>query len=280
MSQETKESDVTCVISTDHGRLTRGDAVDFLRTLPDASVRLIVSSVWFTGPYDITSDDPTCRPFSEWFRRFMKEFERVLLPDGSVVLEMGCTWASDGPVRTIQNYAALADLLEEGEWHLLQEFYWYNPQLLYAREEWVDEQRIRMHDSVSTWYWFSRAKDVPVDTTKVRMFQSSLTHPFGNLLTMGDSYTDLQYLDHCAAEGTEPHIDRYPVALPTYFMELLTREGEHVVDPFVGIGSTAVAAELSGRRWSCNDLSGDVIEVAKERIRALGSPDRNILPGV
>ncbi|MFD9948482.1 DNA-methyltransferase [Nonomuraea sp. NPDC059023] len=254
------------VTSTANGVLTRGDAIDFLGTLPDAGVRLIMSSLWFTGPYTITSDDPACPRFGDWFLRFMKEFDRVLLPDGSVVLEMGCTWADDRPVRTIQNYAALSRLLGEGGWHLLQEFYWYNPQLLYARDTWVDEQRIRLHDSVSTLYWLSRTPDVPVDTTKVRQYQSSLTHPFGNLLTMGDSYTDFRYLDRCAAEGVLPDIDRYPVALPTYFIELLTSEGDLVVDPCVGIGSTAIAAELTGRKWACNDMSEKVIDVARERI--------------
>ncbi|MFD9635623.1 hypothetical protein [Streptomyces violascens] len=44
---------------------------------------------------------------------FMEECERVLLPDGSVVLELGCTWAADRPVRTIQHHAALSRLVGE-----------------------------------------------------------------------------------------------------------------------------------------------------------------------
>jgi DNA modification methylase len=270
MSLPAHSQTIQSVMTTNLGRLTMGDAGEFLQELPAQSARLILASVWFTGPYDISSSDPVCPRFGLWLDRFIREFERVLLPDGSVVLEMGCTWANDRPVRTVQNYSAIAGLLDRG-WHLLQEFYWYNPDLLRTPDEWVRHRRVRLHDSVSTWYWLARKPEVPADTRKVRNFQTSLTHRTGNLLTMGDHEVDEAYLDDCAASGATPHPDRLPVALPLYFINLLTSEGDHVVDPFVGTGSTALAAEMTGRAWSCNDFSAEVIDVAKKRLNSLRS---------
>ncbi|MFE3185971.1 hypothetical protein ACFXKR_34620 [Streptomyces violascens] len=80
---------------------------------PPNSVRLIVTTPWFQGPYVIDSTDPTAPRFGNWLVTFMEECERALLPDGSVVLELGCTWAADRPVRTIQHHAALSRLVGE-----------------------------------------------------------------------------------------------------------------------------------------------------------------------
>jgi DNA modification methylase len=48
-----------------------------------------------------------------------------------------------------------------------------------------------------------------------------------------------------------------------YFIEHFTRPGDLVVDPFVGSGTTAVAAALVGRRF----LGGDIDRAALQRTR-------------
>jgi hypothetical protein len=52
----------------------------------------------------------------------------------------------------------------------------------------------------------------------------------------------------------------------TYYIERLTAPGELVVDPFLGSGTTAIAAALSGRRaWGC-ELDEARADVARGRI--------------
>ncbi|MFF4601513.1 DNA-methyltransferase [Streptomyces sp. NPDC001339] len=260
---------VRTVAATDGGTLTQGDAVAFLRTLPDAAARLVVTSPWFTGPAEASSADPAGAGFTAWLDPFLTEIARVLKPDGSLVMELGCTWAEDRPVRTVQNFAAISGLLARGDWHLLQEFYWYNPDLLTSRDEWVHQRRVRFDECVTMWFWLARTPEVPVDTRRVRGFQNNLTRPFGNFLAIGDSHADYPYLDEVAGERTRAHADRFPVAVPEYFIRLLTEEGELVVDPFAGIGSTALAAVSHGRAWACNDFSEEATSIAKRRIDAV-----------
>ncbi|HEX3883575.1 MAG TPA: site-specific DNA-methyltransferase [Stellaceae bacterium] len=45
------------------------------------------------------------------------------------------------------------------------------------------------------------------------------------------------------------HPARFPLALPKFFINLLTLPGQLVVDPFAGTGTTGLAAEQLGRRW-------------------------------
>ncbi|MEU6213678.1 DNA methyltransferase [Streptomyces sp. NPDC047023] len=268
-TDSTRSTGPVTVHTTELGTLTCGDALDCLRSLPAGSVRLVVTAPWFQGPCTIDSTDPVSPRFGDWLLEFMQECERVLLPDGSVVIELGCTWAADRPVRTVQHYAALSRLVGEHGWHLLQELYYYNPHLMAAWDTWGGPGASRLNDCVSTFYWLARTPDVPVDTGRALGFQNTLVDQSGNLLALGDTYADHVYLRRRAAEGKAPEPERNPVSVPLYFVELLTQPGDHVVDPFGGTGSAAIAAELSERRWTCNDLSREAVDVAQERLATL-----------
>ncbi|HVL92105.1 MAG TPA: site-specific DNA-methyltransferase [Acidimicrobiales bacterium] len=64
------------------------------------------------------------------------------------------------------------------------------------------------------------------------------------------------------------HPAPFPVELPQRLIELYTFEGDLVLDPFLGVGSTAVAAARLGRRFAGYDTDGDYVETARARVRA------------
>jgi site-specific DNA-methyltransferase (adenine-specific) len=73
-----------------------------------------------------------------------------------------------------------------------------------------------------------------------------------------------------------PRIHRgYPAEKPAAVSEILvnqsSREGEIVVDPFMGSGSVGVAAVRLGRRFRGNDLSPDAVRLAGTRLRPFGA---------
>jgi DNA modification methylase len=59
----------------------------------------------------------------------------------------------------------------------------------------------------------------------------------------------------------------FPIALPSHFMKLLTHKGELVLDPFVGIGTTLIAAQDLDRNAVGFDLKQQYIEIARERLQ-------------
>jgi site-specific DNA-methyltransferase (adenine-specific) len=61
------------------------------------------------------------------------------------------------------------------------------------------------------------------------------------------------------------HPAPYPVELPQRLIELYTYEGDVVLDPFVGSGTTAVAAVRTGRRYVGFDTDPDYVEIARKR---------------
>jgi site-specific DNA-methyltransferase (adenine-specific) len=62
------------------------------------------------------------------------------------------------------------------------------------------------------------------------------------------------------------HPAPFPVALPKRFIELYTYEGDLVLDPFLGSGSTAIAAVETGRHYAGYETNADYIAVAEARI--------------
>lgn len=58
----------------------------------------------------------------------------------------------------------------------------------------------------------------------------------------------------------------FPIALPARCIKLFTHEGELVLDPFVGIGTSLVAARDLNRNAVGFDLNKKYIEVARERL--------------
>lgn len=82
-----------------------------------------------------------------------------------------------------------------------------------------------------------------------------------------------QAADNVVRSGFTPHesghhIAQKPVRLLRALIELTTLEGQVVLDPFCGSGSTLVAAKRTGRHYIGFDNDADCIRIAKERLAA------------
>jgi DNA modification methylase len=62
------------------------------------------------------------------------------------------------------------------------------------------------------------------------------------------------------------HPAPFPVSLPERLIHLFTYENDLVVDPFVGSGSTMVAAQRTRRRYAGYDLDETYLEIARARL--------------
>ncbi|HEV2759796.1 MAG TPA: site-specific DNA-methyltransferase [Acidimicrobiales bacterium] len=69
------------------------------------------------------------------------------------------------------------------------------------------------------------------------------------------------------------HPAPFPVELPQRLIELYTYRGDLVLDPFLGAGSTAVAAVRTGRRYCGYDTDQAYVELARERVGAESIPE-------
>jgi len=61
----------------------------------------------------------------------------------------------------------------------------------------------------------------------------------------------------------------FSLDIPTKAIKILSYKNDVVLDPFMGSGTTAFAAELLGRRWVGIELSPDYAEIARNRVQTL-----------
>ena len=87
---------------------------------------------------------------------------------------------------------------------------------------------------------------------------------------------ELAYPDnvlHLATEcSNRGHSAAFPVELPIWFIKLFTQMGDVVLDPFLGSGTTAIAAQQLGRRCIGIEMNSTYFQVAQQRLEGLQLP--------
>jgi len=72
---------------------------------------------------------------------------------------------------------------------------------------------------------------------------------------------------HLATEcGNRNHSAAFPVELPSWFIKLFTQPGDIILDPFMGSGTSAIAAQSLDRRFVGVELNPEYIAIAEKRI--------------
>lgn len=291
--------------ATQFGAAYVGDSLDLMAMLPDGSINLAVTSPPYALEFKKSYGNVTKDEYVEWFLPFAREVFRLLPDDGSFVLNIGGSWNKGAPTRSLYQYKLLIELVESVGFHLAQELYWYNPAKMPVPAEWVTVRRIRVKDSVEHVWWLSKTKNPKASNLKVLKEYSAdmlrlnkrgvkeTVRPSGHvinsswdkiktegaipgnvieealtpddMLKFGNNAANDSYTVRCKEEGIKIHPARFPAALPTFFIKMLTEEDDVVLDFFAGSNTTGAAAEKLQRRWIAMDLSEDYLRASKFR---------------
>ena len=250
-----------------------GDCLTTLCAIPDNSVDLIVTSPPYADARRRTYGGIRADDYVEWFLPRAAEFHRVLAPTGSFVLNIKekCV---DGERHTyvlelIQRLRSECGFrwVEEYMWHKTTAApgYWPNR----FRDAWerclhfTKERRFKMNQD---------AVRVPIgDWTETRMkklgngdlsrHNSATGSGVGrNMSHWIDKETVLpdNVLHGSPVAHNTGHSAAFPEWLPEWFIKLFTDEGDVVLDPFVGSGTTLRAARRLGRRGIGVEIIDDV----------------------
>lgn len=151
--------------STPTGALFQTDAIRLLSALPTDSVDLVLTSPPFALTRKKEYGNESLEKYIEWFMPFCAQIQRVLKSTGSFVLDIGGAWKPGVPVRSIYHFELAVKLARD--FHLAQEFYWYNPSRLPTPAEWVTVRRLRVKDAVNMVWWFSKTEWPKADNRRV-----------------------------------------------------------------------------------------------------------------
>jgi site-specific DNA-methyltransferase (adenine-specific) len=288
-------------------RVLCGDSTELIRTVPDGSVQLILSDIPYgigTDEWDVLhpntnsafmgaspaqaragrifrrrgkpingwseADGEIPRAYYEWCSQWAGEWLRVLAPGGSAVVFAG---------RRLAHRCIAA--LEDAGFNFRDLLAWTKPQaphraqrlsVVFERrgdgpraDRWAGWRLGNLRPSFEPIIWCFKPY-------KVTIADNVAEHEVGAFNQ--DAF--VRYFgapDNVMACGPEPgeaglHPAQKPVKLLAALIELTTRPGHVVLDPFAGSGSTAVAAASTGRRYLAIEQDPALCDTIRRRLRA------------
>lgn len=261
-------------------RIVLGDCEAVLADLPDDSVDLIFTSPPYADQRRHTYGGVSPDEYVDWFLPKAEQFLRVLKPTGTFILNI------KERVVNGERHTYVLDLIlmmRRQGWLWTEEFMWHKKNSYPGkwpnrfRDSW---ERLIQFNKSRRFNMYQEAVMVPVgDWAKTRLSKLSETDQVRDESKVNSGFgknvsnwigRDMVYptnVIHMSTEcGNRNHSAAFPLELPSWFIRLFTAEGDLVLDPFVGSGTTAQAAKLLGRHYLGIDISPEFIELANERI--------------
>jgi site-specific DNA-methyltransferase (adenine-specific) len=263
-----------------------GDCRQILQTLPDESVDLIVTSPPYADRRKHTYGGVPPDKYVEWFLPITAELKRVLKSDSSFILNIK-ERVIDGERGTYVMELVLA--MRQQGWFWIEEYCWHKKNCYPGK--WPN----RFRDAWEHCYHFAKQKHF-------KMYQESVMVPMGDwaerrlkYLTKNDVVRDESRSKsgfgkrvanwigrksvyptnvlHLATEVTNRnHSAVFPLELPSWFIKLFTQEGDIVLDPFMGSGTTARAVQQLKRKYIGVEMEKEYVELANQVLQS--TPER------
>ena len=239
------------------------------RHLPADSVDVIVTSPPYNIGVDYASheDDMPFEAYLDWMERLGRACSRVLKPDGSMFFNIGDRPSDE--LRSLQVARRLTD-----SFRLQNTFHWIKS--IAAPEKGVN---IGHYKPVNSGRYVNNCHEYIFHFTpsgEVELDRLAVGVPYGDKSNIGrwDKATrdvrcrgNTWFIPYNTVQSSKPH----PAAFPRKLAEMCIRlhgpaEGAVVMDPFMGTGTTAVAAARLGCRWVGFETDASYVELARERL--------------
>lgn len=270
--------------------LVLGDCLEELKKIEAKSVNLIVTSPPYADQRTSTYGGIKPDKYVEWFIPIAAELKRVLKDDGTFIINIK-ERVANGERHTY--VIELIQALREQGWLWTEEFIWHKKNSHPGkwpnrfRDSW---ERLLQFNLDRKFAMYQDAVMVPVgDWSKTRLKNLSETDKRRDNSKVGSGFgknisnwvgRDMVYPSnvlYLAPEaGNKSHSAVFPESLPEWFIKLFTKEGDLVLDPFVGSGTTSVVAKRLKRNSIGIDLMQEYINYAKERIEKIDDKQLSI----
>lgn len=243
------------------------DNLKFMRGLQDESISLIVTS----PPYNIGKSYETRRSHEKYIEdqaSCIAEAVRLLAPKGSICWQVG-NHVHNGEVFPLD--ILLYPLFKNHGLQLRNRIVWTIGHGLHCQKRFSGR-----HETI---LWFTKSENYTFNLDPVRIPSKYPNKRYfkgpnkgklsGNPL--GKNPSDVWNIPNVKSNHVEKteHPCQFPVGLVERLVLALTNEGESVLDPYLGVGSSAVAALKHGRNVYGCDLEQHYIELTWERIDQL-----------
>lgn len=249
-----------------------GDCFDMLKEIPNEYVDLIISSPPYCmkKAYENPHDD--INTFKSLHLRIIDELYRILKPGGSICWQIGYHVTNSAIVPL--DYLVYDTFTSKNKNFPL-------PLILRNRIIWTFGHGLNSTQRFSgrheTILWFTKGDEYSFDVDSIRVPQKypGKRHYKGEHKGMlsgnplGKNPTDVWDIPNVKANHIEKtdHPCQFPVVIPQRLIRALTKEQEVILDPFMGSGTTALAAFIDNRKFIGSEIQSNYYITALDRIK-------------
>lgn len=278
-------------MSLELDRIYLGDCKEILETFPEDSIDLIVTSPPYAYNRKSTYGGVPVEEYVDWFTPISFELRRILKPRGSFVLNIK-ERVVNGERHTYVIELILA--MKKQGWLWTEEYVWHKKNCYPGRwtnrfrDAWerclhfTKEKRFKMFQDavkVPMGEWANRRLDRLSEIDRKRDvsrsgsgFGKNVSHWLGKMTVYPTNVL------HLATEcSNRNHSAAFPMTLPSWFIKLFTKEGDVVLDPFIGVGTTAIACIQLKRHYIGIEIMKEYHELAVKSIEEAKGTTRDPL---
>jgi len=242
-----------------------GDAIDFLKSIPDETFQLIITS----PPYNIGKEYEKKVDLKEYINQqttIINECVRTLRTTGSICWQTG-NFVDNGSIIPLD--IMIYPIFEQLGLKLRNRIIWHFEHGLHSTK--------RLSGRYETVLWFSKTDNYVFNLDPIRIPQKypnkkhfkgpNIGKLSGNPL--GKNPGDVWNIPNVKNNHIEKldHPCQFPVELIERFVLSLTNEGDWVFDPYLGTGTTIVAALRHQRKGAGSEIVQKYVDISIDRVQ-------------
>jgi site-specific DNA-methyltransferase (adenine-specific) len=266
------------------GKIINGDCVEVMKTFPDSCIDLLVTSPPYNAniKYDVYDDGLSMDDYWKFTTDWLSQAFRLLKDDGRVAINVPIEMnVQERGGRILFNaefwmkmkevgfkFFGMVDLTEDsphrvrqtawGSWMSNSQPYIYNPKECVILAYKNSPKKLTKGESQWTGVPTEIVNDKGVNVIKT-IYQPEDKKEFMNLVFgRWEYFADTKSLTKAT----------FSMDIPVKAIKILSYKNDIVFDPFMGSGTSAVAAETLGRRWLGIELSPNYTDIARKRVNA------------
>ncbi len=259
-----------------------GDSKEILKSISDNSIDLIITSPPYADQRKNSYGGIKTDEYVNWFLPISEQLLRVLKPSGTFILNIKEKVVNGE--RSTYVMELIIEMRKQG-WFWTEEFIWHKKNSYPGkwpnrfRDSW---ERLLQFNKNKKFNMYQEEVMVPMgDWAKNRLKKLSETDKKRDESKVGSGFgknisnwlnRDKAYptnVLHLATEcNNKKHSAAFPESLPEWFIKLFTKEGDTVLDPFTGSGTTNIVAQRMNRNSIGIEIIEDYYNIVKEKINS------------
>jgi len=245
-----------------------GSCLNLLKTLPDSSVQLVITS----PPYNLGKEYEQRQELDEYVAfqsQVIRECHRVLKKTGSICWQVGNFVEKKSNGFIVPLDILLYPIFEELGMKLRNRVVWHFEHGLHCKN--------RLSGRYETVLWFTKSDDYVFHLDPIRVpqkYPGKKAHKGPNAgrfscNPLGKNPGDVWIFPNVKSNHIEKteHPCQFPIELVDRLILSLSNENDWVLDPFSGVGTTIASAIKNGRRGAGSDTVSRYTNIARQRVK-------------